>query len=321
MCYTRIRAGMQRAFEFRRAIGCTVAARIVLTTENGAFPAHAQPMSPDQAVIDLRRIDGVLFDLDGVVTETASVHAAAWKQTFDGYLRDRSTRSGDELTPFDIETDYKRYVDGRSRFDGAQAFLASRGISLPAGDPGDSAGGDTVSAIAARKDEGYRRRLAEDGVQPFASTVALLRDLRSRGVRTGLFSASRNCVQVLEAAGVRDLFDAKVDGLDAEALALPGKPDPAIISEVAARAGVDPGRAAVIEDAIAGVAAGRSGGFALVIGVDRAGRGDELRSAGADVVVGDLAELRIEPDPDVGREPEPPARSSAADEGRASGDG
>ena len=255
-----------------------------------------EPTRPDPAVVDLRRIDGVMFDLDGVVTETASVHAAAWKRVFDDYLRDRNRRNGEEQPPFDIETDYKRYVDGRSRYDGAQAFLESRGISLPPGEPGDPPEQGTIGAIARRKDEDYRRRLEEDGVRPFPSTVALLRALRSSGARTALFSASRNCVQVLEAAGVRDLFDAKVDGIDAEELGLPGKPDPAIIVEAAARVGVEPERAAVVEDAIAGVKAGRRGGFALVIGVDRAGHGDELRSAGADVVVEDLVEVRVEPD-------------------------
>ena len=279
-------------------------------------------MRSDRPVLDLGQIDAVLFDLDGVVTETASVHAAAWKRTFDDYLERRGARCDEEQPPFDIETDYKRYVDGRSRSDGARAFLESRGISLPLGDRNDPPGSETVSALAQRKDDDYRHRLATDGAKPFESTVALLRVLRSRGIRTALFSASRNCVDVIEAAGIRDLFDAKVDGVDAEELGLPGKPDPAIVLEAARRVGVGPERAAVVEDAIAGVEAGRRGGFGLVVGIDRTGNGDGLRSAGADVVVADLAVLRVEPDPGAaGGDLDPADGNRAAGGRRIPGDG
>jgi HAD superfamily hydrolase (TIGR01509 family) len=245
-------------------------------------------------LIDLDRIDAVLFDLDGVITDTAAAHAAAWKRVFDAYLRERAERSGEEHHPFDVETDYRRYVDGQPRQDGVRRFLGSRGIELPVGEPEDDPGAATVWGIGNRKNVEFQRHLAEEGVEPFASTVELLRALRRQGVRTAVFSASRNCVPVLRAAGVEELFEAKVDGIDAAELGLPGKPDPATIVEVGRRLGVEPGRAAVVEDALAGVEAGRRGGFAVVIGVDRGGDGEGLREAGADIVVADLAELGID---------------------------
>ncbi len=232
--------------------------------------------------LDPRRYDAVIFDMDGVVTDSARIHEAAWKQMFDEFLGDRP--------PF-TETDYERFVDGKPRTAGVADFLASRGISLPWGAPSDSPSAQTVCGLGNRKDRLFLERIAGDGVPAFASSVALVRQLRAAGVGTAIFSASRNCAQVLEAAGIGDLFTVRVDGLVAESLGLAGKPDPAMLLEAARRLGADAERTVVVEDAEAGVAAGRRGGFGLVIGVDRVGHADRLAAGGADVVVTDLAEV------------------------------
>ncbi|HEX2064144.1 MAG TPA: beta-phosphoglucomutase family hydrolase, partial [Acidimicrobiales bacterium] len=228
----------------------------------------------------------VIFDMDGVVTDTASVHAAAWKETFDPIL----ARHGQ--APFDADAEYRRYVDGRSREDGVTTFLAARGIAPPAGGPGDSDDEDTVQGVAARK-HGLFAEKVRRGVRAFPGTVNLLRRLRQVSVRTALVSASRDAGDVLAAAGVADLFDVRVDGTDAVALHLPGKPDPALFLEAARRLGVAPAVSVVVEDAIAGVEAGRRGGFGLVVGVDRLGHHRELAAAGADIVVADVGELDL----------------------------
>ena len=252
---------------------------------------------PARACKDLSTVFGgivaVIFDMDGVVTDTASVHAAAWKRLFDGYLGARSRRTGQRFQPFDPDVEYRLYVDGKRRYDGVRSFLASRGIKLPEGDPSDPPDAETVSGLGNRKDGYFRAHLEEHGASAYPSTVVLLEDLRRRGIRTAIVSASRNVGDVLEAAGVRGRFDVKVDGVDADELRLRGKPDPATFLEAARRLGVEPASAAVVEDALAGVQAGRAGGFALVVGVDRVGRPDALLEAGADVVVTDLAELRL----------------------------
>lgn len=235
--------------------------------------------------------DAVIFDLDGVVTDTASVHAAAWKAVFDDLLRARAATESTLFNPFDADRDYRRHVDGKDRYDGVAAFLSSRAIRLPWGSPDDPPEAETVCGVGNRKNGAFLRRLEQDGAEPFPSTIALLRALRDAGVPRALFSASRNAVPVLRAAGAEDLFDAIVDGRVAEAERLPGKPDPAILLAAAARIGVPAERTAIVEDAIAGVRAGRAGGFGLVVGVDRAGDPDALRDAGADLVVADLAEL------------------------------
>ncbi len=245
------------------------------------------------ATLDLERIDAVLFDLDGVITDTASVHAAAWKDVFDGVLKAWEQRDGGELRPFDADEDYRRYVDGRPRVDGVEAFLSSRGISLPRGEPDDPPERETAWGVGNRKNVEFLRRIGEGGVKAFPSTLALIGQLRDRGVAVAVFSSSRNCVPVLESAGVPDLFDAKVDGVDAAELGLPGKPDPAVLLEAARRLGAREDRTAIVEDALAGVEAGRRGGFGLVVGVDRAAHRDSFREAGADVVVSDLSELRV----------------------------
>ncbi len=242
--------------------------------------------------IRMDRLDAVIFDLDGVITDTASVHAAAWKRMFDQFLADWADREGEDQQPFSAD-DYYLYVDGKPRYDGVESFLASRGISLPRGDPGDPPAAETVCGLGNLKDELFLSQLRKEGVASFPSSTALLRGLRASGCRTAVISASRNCSNVLEAAGVAELFDAKVDGLDADELGLKGKPNPAVFLEAARRLGVEPARAAVVEDALAGVEAGRRGGFGLVIGVNRGGHAEELRERGADILVGDLGEVRV----------------------------
>ncbi|AQT82656.1 trehalose-phosphatase [Mycolicibacterium litorale] len=228
--------------------------------------------------IDPRYHDAVLFDLDGVITDTASLHEAAWAELFTGY----------DFTP----ADYRHFIDGKPRYDGVRDFLASRGIALPWGTPDDD-GDDTVCGLGNHKQRLYLAKIA-DGVPTFASTVALVRRLAELGIGTAVYSASRNCQAVLDAAGIGDLFAVRVDGMVAAELGLPGKPDPAMLLETARRLGARPGRCAVVEDAEAGVAAGRAGGFGLVIGVDRTGaaRSDLLR-CGADAVIGDLADVTV----------------------------
>lgn len=223
----------------------------------------------------LTGIDAVIFDLDGVVTHTARVHARAWKETFDPLL----ARAGQP--PFDPGSDYLRHVDGKPREDGVRSLLAARGIAATE---------DEIRALAARKDALFHARL-RDGVEVFPNSLALIRDLRRRGVRTAIVSASRNCDDVLRAAGALDLFDARVDGNDAARLGLAGKPAPDTFLHAARLLGVPPERAAVVEDALAGVEAGRRGGFAQVIGVDRSGQAEALRKHGATRVVRDLGEL------------------------------
>jgi alpha,alpha-trehalase len=242
--------------------------------------------------LDVRLFDAALFDLDGVITDTAVVHAEAWREMFDAFLSERSLREGEEHRPFSRD-DYLSHVDGKPRHDGVRAFLASRGIDLPAGDPSDTGERETAHGLGNRKDRYFNQRLQEGGVAVFESTVALVRELQAAGVATGVFSASRNCRTVLEAAGLGGLFEVRVDGEVAEELDLAGKPDPAMLLEAARRLGAEPQRTLVVEDAQAGVEAGRRGGFGLVVGVDRTGQAAELRAHGADVVVSDLGELEV----------------------------
>lgn len=240
--------------------------------------------------IDPRLHDGVIFDLDGVVTDTASIHAAAWTAMFAEFFARRAVRDGEDHSSFTAH-DYRRYVDGKPRRDGIADFLRARGISLPSGDP-DDAGHDTVCGLANRKQDLFLEDIAR-GVSAYPSTVALVRRLTEAGVATAVYTSSRNCEKVLKAAGLDDLFATRVDGLVADALDLPGKPDPAVLWETVGRLRVRPERCVVVEDAQAGVAAGRDGGFGLVIGVDRTGHTEELLCAGADVVVCDLAAVAV----------------------------
>jgi beta-phosphoglucomutase family hydrolase len=226
-----------------------------------------------------------LFDLDGVLTQTAKIHAAAWKELFDDYLRDRSRRTGEAFVPFEL-SDYTKYLDGKLRLDGARSFLKSRGIALPE---------DEVEALAGRKDDRVVELLHTRGVETYPDSVRFVKAVRESGLRTAVVSASKHCKEVLASAGIEKLFDARVDGVVAEEQHLAGKPAPDTFLAAARAIGVDPSEAAVFEDALAGVDAGRAGHFGLVVGVDRIGRATELRQHGADVVVSDLGELLAKP--------------------------
>ncbi|GAB4274570.1 MAG: hypothetical protein Kow0056_03040 [Coriobacteriia bacterium] len=242
------------------------------------------------AVSDL---SAVIFDMDGVVTATAKVHAEAWRRMFDEFLEAHSSSRDADLRPFDPHDDYLRYVDGKPRFDGAKSFLESRGFVLPDGHPDDPPDADTVWGISARKQQYFLEALRQHGADPYQDTLEFISALKSRGLPIAIITASRNCDEVLAAAGVSGLFDAKVDGNDALRLGLAGKPAPDVFLEAARRLRVSPQRSVVVEDAEAGVAAGRAGGFGLVIGVDRAGHADSLKAAGADIVVSDLSEVHL----------------------------
>ncbi|MEO6351742.1 MAG: beta-phosphoglucomutase family hydrolase [Burkholderiaceae bacterium] len=256
-------------------------------------------MTSSVAVITLspRDYDAVLFDLDGVLTRTASVHASAWKKLFDGFLEPRATRAGEPFVPFDIDTDYPRYVDGKPRYDGVSAFLDSRGIALPLGEPEDGPGVQSVRALGNLKDRYFLQHLEQHGVAVYEAAIALVRKLRAQEIKTAVVSSSVNCAAVLEAAGIAQLFDVRVDGTDLTRLGLEGKPAPDAFLEAARRLGAEPARAVVVEDAIAGVEAGRAGRFECVIGVDRRQQAQALRDAGADVVVTDLAQVQVAVEP------------------------
>lgn len=237
------------------------------------------------------QIRACLFDLDGVLTRTATVHARAWKDTFDAFLRARTDGSGKAFEPFDVDRDYASFVDGRPRLDGTRSFLNSRGITLTEGTPDDAPGTATVEGISNQKNALVLRWLAEDGVEVFEGSVRYVRAVRAAGLATAVVSASANAVEALAAAAIADLFDARIDGVVARDRNLSGKPAPDTFLAGAAALGVAPAEAAVFEDALAGVQAGTAGGFGFIVGVDRSGRAGELRERGADVVVGDLAEL------------------------------
>ena len=237
--------------------------------------------------------EAVIFDMDGVVTDTAAIHAMAWKHLFDRILAACPDPTGAAQAPFDPAADYASYVDGRTREDGISAFLASRGISLPPGSEQDRADALTVAGLAARKNQLFLQLLDERGVRVFPGTEALLRRLRAGGVPVGLVTASRNAEALLDAAGVRGLFDVVVDGTTARDLGLAGKPDPAMFLAAARRLELAPARVAVVEDAVAGVRAARSGAFGLVVGIARHANRAALEAAGADLVVEDVGQLDL----------------------------
>lgn len=243
--------------------------------------------------ISSEQFSAVIFDLDGVVTRTAKVHAAAWKRMFDEYLHQRSVNLGEKFRPFKLDSDYRLYVDGKPRTAGAKCFLESRNISLPFGKPDDPPGKETVCGLGKKKDLYFLDLLKEEGVEVYKSSIRLIRNLRTRKIHTAVVSSSRNCRQVLEAAGILDLFDEIIDGKDSASLGLKGKPDPDAFLEAAGRIGVEPKHAVVFEDAMAGVEAGRRGGFGFVVGVDRTGKPETLFSSGAHAVVSDLAQIVI----------------------------
>jgi beta-phosphoglucomutase family hydrolase len=240
-------------------------------------------------------IRGCLFDLDGVLTKTAVVHDAAWKEMFDDYLRERARRAGQPFVPFDPVSDYEEYVDGKPRADGTRSFLASRGIDLPDGSADDPPDAQTVRGLGNRKNEIVLRRIREDGVEAYQGSVRYVRAVRDAGLRRAVVSSSANCRDVLVAAGIADLFEERIDGVVAEREHLKGKPAPDTFLAGARALGLEPSAAVVFEDALAGVAAGRAGHFGYVVGVDRADHGAALRAHGADIAVSDLADLLDRP--------------------------
>lgn len=240
---------------------------------------------------DLRRFDAMLFDLDGVITDTAAVHASAWKALFDDFLRRRAAERGEPFQPFEIATDYVRHVDGRRRYDGVAEFLRSREIELPPGAPSDPPDAATVAGLGNAKNLYFNEALERSGVAVFDDTIQVVRTVHGWGKGVAVVSASENCVPILRTAGLLDLFPVRVTGVEAAERGLAGKPAPDTFLEAARELGVAPGRGVVFEDAISGVEAGRAGGFGLVVGVARTGRGEALAAAGADVVVTDVRAL------------------------------
>jgi beta-phosphoglucomutase family hydrolase len=240
-------------------------------------------------------IRGCLFDMDGVITETAQVHDAAWKEMFDAYLRERSRRTGEPFVAFDRVKDYEEFVDGKPRADGTRSFLASRGIELPEGSPDDPPAAETIQGLSNRKNEILLRRIREDGVEAYPGSVRYVRAARDAGLRRAVVTSSANGQDVLTAAGIAEAFEARIDGQTIEREHLRGKPAPDTFLAGARALGLEPREAAVFEDALAGVAAGRAGRFGYVVGVDRLGQAEALREHGADVVVSDLAELLDQP--------------------------
>jgi len=248
------------------------------------YHASSAPGRKRLTHLDLNRLDAIIFDIDGVLTDTASVHAAAWKKVFDEFLEDHF---GSDFKPFDEVIEYGRYVDGKPRLEGVQTFIESRGLI-------HVVRREQIDELAARKDAEFSKQIHRDGVRPYPTTAAVVSSLRDQGARTAAVSASAHGGLVLDAAGLRDLFDVVVDGVVAKRLLLPGTPDPALFHEAAYRLGVPARRAAIVEDALSGVEAGRRGIFGFVIGVERTGepaRREEMRRQGADIVVGDLAEI------------------------------
>ena len=255
---------------------------------------------PREYEIDAAEIDAVVFDLDGVITRTESVHHAAWEQLFNEYLENRSAVLGEPFEPFQ-PSDYLEFVDGKPRYNGVASFLESRDISLPWGSAADLPEAETVCGLGNRKNGYFLNRLKTDGVEAYATSVAFVRELQRQGIETALISSSRNVDEVLGAAGLLDLFTVRIDGIVADELGLPGKPHPAVFLEAASRVGAEPAKAAIVEDAQSGVEAGKAGGFRIVIGVDRGDQAEELSGAGATVVVADLDELSVTPVPPIPR--------------------
>jgi beta-phosphoglucomutase family hydrolase len=247
--------------------------------------------SAEKHAVTRERYDAVLFDLDGVITDTASLHAACWKQMFDDYLRKRANERHEAFQPFDLTTDYRLYVDGKPRFDGVRAFLRSRDIHLPEGKPADPPEAESVTGLGNRKNNLVNRIFDERGVRPYEGSVKLIQQLRRDGFKIAVVTSSENCLAVLKAASLDTFFDARVDGNMVHSHHLAGKPAPDTFLLAAKLLGVDPARAVVVEDAISGVQAGSKGNFGLVVGVARKGDAGELRKHGAGLVVNDLDEL------------------------------
>lgn len=272
----------------------TDGARIEAERDRVRSRASATLMTePPRLRLGRARFDAVIFDLDGVVTRTARLHAEAWKRAFDEFLERRAARRGTHYVPFDADGDYDTYVDGKPRFDGVASFLAARGIELPYGDPDDTPRQETVCGLGNRKNELFGELLERDGAESYPRAIELIERLRAATFLTAVVSSSKSCEPILRRLGALELFDARIDGHDAEARGLAGKPEPDTFLAAAQALGVEPARAAVLEDAVAGVAAGRAGGFGLVVGVDPAGRAQALRDSGADHVVTDLGLIDV----------------------------
>lgn len=249
---------------------------------------------PANQPLERADFDAVIFDLDGVVTRTSTLHARAWADALGALLERLAERGAGEFAPFDLRADYVNYLDGRPRLAGAAAFLRARGVDLPMGEPDAEPGFDSIEAVANLKNELFQSRIERDGVEVFEDAVRRLKEWRALGMRTAIASSSRNSEQVLRAAGLLEFFDVRCDGRDLDAAGLPGKPAPDLFLETARRLKTAPGRSVVIEDAAAGVRAARAGGFGLIIGIDRSPSGEEgvdLKGDGADIVVSTLAEL------------------------------
>jgi len=232
-----------------------------------------------------KNIKALVLDMDGVITQTAKVHAQAWKRMFDDYLLRRGKQEGKAYEPLSIATDYRQYIDGIPRYDGVRNFLASRSIILPEGTPEDAPGVETVAGLGNLKNQYFQEVLHSNGVEPYPDTVAWLQQQRAQGLRTAVISASKNCKAILASAGLEDFFEVRVDGVVSAEKGLKGKPAPDIFLEAARQLGVRPQEAAVFEDALAGVQAGKAGGFALVVGVDRTDDAAGLKKHGADLVI------------------------------------
>ncbi len=247
--------------------------------------------------IPAETFEAIIFDLDGVITDTASLHAATWKQMFDAFLLRHAAREGIPCEPFALEKDYLPYVDGKLRLDGLRSFLESREINLPEGGPEDPPEADTILNLGKRKQADFLQQIGEQGAGVYQSTVDLIHSAKKHGLKTAVISSSKSCAMILDSVHLADLFDVRVDGVDSELLGIPGKPAPAIFLEAARQLQVQPERAVVIEDAVSGVQAGRAGGFGRVIGIARGGDKEALLQGGADIVVADLSEIHINGDP------------------------
>jgi beta-phosphoglucomutase family hydrolase len=241
--------------------------------------------------LNLGEYEAILSDLDGVITKTARLHAAAWKRLFDDYLAHLAAQTGTTFKPFDLEEDYRLHLDGKPRHEGVRDFLKSRGLSLPLGDPNDVPERETLYGMGNKKDTHFESALRESGVDVYPGTVEFLRLAKHVGLKMAVVSSSHHCGQILDAVALSPLFEVRIDGHDIDRLRLPGKPAPDAFLEAARLLGVEPRCAIVIEDALAGVRAGHAGGFGLVVGVDRQNQADALRKQGADLVVSDLGEL------------------------------
>jgi alpha,alpha-trehalase len=247
---------------------------------------------PGQEVPSIsRNYQGVIFDLDGVITQTAKVHARAWKKMFDQFLEKLSEEEGTDYKPLNIETDYPEYIDGIPRYDGVREFLKSRDIEIPYGSPSDPPDERTICGLGNRKNELFLETLEEQGAEVYEDTVTMIKKWRDDGLKTAVISSSKNCKPVLETAGLLNLFDARVDGVIAAELDIPGKPEPDIFIEAAGRLGNSPAECVVFEDAIAGVKSASNGGIGLVVGVARKDNDGELLKNGADITVTELTEL------------------------------